>query len=560
MKKKLYVLILCCSAWYISLAQPILGFTQETTITGLTGLVDIVNANDGSNRLFLVQRNGIIKIWNGTTVLATPFIDISATIVSGGEQGLLSLAFHPGYAGNGYFFVYYTNTSGNISVARYSVSANPNIAINAGTVLLTIPHPTFSNHNGGKLNFGTDGYLYFGTGDGGSSNDPNQNGQSITSLLGKMIRIDVNGFATSNPFYSIPPTNPFLVPGDGVADEIYALGLRNPWRWSFDRLNGDMWIADVGQNAWEEINHRTAGSTAGLNYQWRCQEGLHPNTATGIQPCTLTAGSSTAPVYEYFHNSAGGFSVTGGNVYRGAEFADLQGWYICADYVRPNAFMVKPNGMGGYLTAVQSTGVPANISGFGEAENGILYAGTLSGAVYKVVLSGILPIKLFSFTGSYQSNNDILKWSASIDPTQLRFDIEKSIDGTRFTSIGSVLPQTLGSTASYQFSTVPVNDEKRFYRLKITYADGTVQYSSIIEINNRINDKIRVVNMGNGQLQLNTPYPLKQLHIINNTGQKVKSFTVVNAGSQVLQTGHLPAGIYVVQCIGEKVESFKVIL
>ncbi len=560
MKRKFYALLFSCSAFGFATAQPILAFTQATTITGVTGLVDIVSANDGTNRLFLVQRNGIIKIWNGSAVLATPFIDISTTISAGGEEGLLSLAFHPNYATNGYFFLYYTNTSSNIALSRYSVSANPNIAVNAGTVLLTIPHPTFTNHNGGKLNFGPDGFLYFGTGDGGSSNDPNQNSQNIASLLGKMLRIDVNGFATANPFYSIPPTNPFLVPGDGVADEIYALGLRNPWRWSFDRLNGDMWIADVGQNAWEEINYRPAESTAGLNYQWRCSEGLHPNTASGIQPCNLTVGSSTPPVFEYFHNSAGGFSVTGGYVYRGAEFTDLQGWYICADYVRPNAFMVKPNGIGGYQTAVQSIGVPANISTFGEAENGTLYAGTLSGTVYKVVLSGFLPVTINSFTGNYQNNTDVLQWRASIGPTQLRFDMEKSIDGTRFTAIGSVLPQTLITTASYQFSTVPVNDAKRFYRLKITYADGMVQYSSIVEINNRISDKIRIVNIGNGQLQLTTPYPIKQLYIINNTGQRVKFFTSVNAGSQMLQTGYLPAGIYWVQCVGEKMESFKVIL
>ena len=560
MKKTRFTLILFCIAGLFSKAQPILGFTQETTITGITGLVDIVSANDGTNRLFLVQRNGIIKIWNGSSVLATPFIDISTSIAAGGEEGLLSLAFHPNYASNGYFFLYYTNTGSNIAMARYSVSANPNVAVNTGTVLITIPHPSYTNHNGGKLNFGTDGYLYFGTGDGGSSNDPNQNSQNITSLLGKMIRIDVNGFATSNPFYSIPPTNPFLVTGDGVADEIYALGLRNPWRWSFDRLNGDMWIADVGQNAWEEINYRAFGSAAGLNYQWRCQEGLHPNTAAGIQPCSYTAGISTPPVHEYFHNSTGGFSVTGGYVYRGLEFTDLQGWYICADYVRPNAFMVKPNGMGGYQTAVQSIGVPANISTFGEAENGTLYAGTLSGAVYKVVLTGFLPVKINSFTGSYQNNTDVLLWIASIDPSQLRFDIEKSTDGTRFTGIGSVLPQTLGNTASYQFSTVPVYDEKRFYRLKIVYVDGTVQYSSIIEIKNRISEKIKVVNIGNGQLQLITQYPLKQLHIINNTGQKVKSFTSINAGSQVIQTGKFPAGIYWVQCVGEKLESFKVFL
>ncbi|MES2776446.1 MAG: PQQ-dependent sugar dehydrogenase [Bacteroidota bacterium] len=561
MKKIYFLLLISCSTFFLARSQPILGFAQEMSITGVSPLVEIVNANDGSNRLFLVQQNGTIKVWNGTSVLATPFLNVSGIISysPGGERGLLSMAFHPGYSGNGYFFIYYTNTAGSLTLARYSISANPNVANTSGTVLLTIPHPGASNHNGGKLNFGTDGFLYFGTGDGGSSNDPNQNGQNIASLLGKMLRIDVNGFATSSPFYTIPPTNPFLVPGDGVADEIYAMGLRNPWRWSFDRLTGDMWIADVGQNAWEEINHRTPANAAGVNYQWRCMEGMHLNTATGVQPCNLTVGVSTPPVYEYFHNSAGGFSITGGYVYRNtAEYADMLGWYICADYVRPNAFMVKPDGMGGYLSAVQPFGVPANITTFGEAENGMLYAGTAAGGVYKVVLAGLLPIKLLSFTAAFKNGTDNLQWTTTLDPSLVRFDIENSVDGIRFSNVGSALPQTSGITATYQFNTTPLNSENRFYRLKMVYADGTLQYSPVVQVNSRRVEKIVVMYNGSGQIKLNTPYPLRQINLINNAGQKVKSFTGINAGSQVLETGKLPAGIYWLQCVGEKVENLKV--
>ncbi|MEO7311922.1 MAG: PQQ-dependent sugar dehydrogenase [Chitinophagaceae bacterium] len=559
--KNIYILLLCCSSWFLASSQPILSFTQQPTVTGVTTLVDIVNAKDGSNRIFLVQQNGIIKIWNGTSVLATPFLDISNIIAysAGGERGLLSLAFHPNYSTNGYFFVYYNNTGGSITVARYSVSGDANVATSAGTVLITIPHPTYANHNGGKLNFGPDGYLYFGTGDGGSGDDPFQNSQSTTALLGKMLRIDVNGFATAAPFYTIPPTNPFLTPGDGIADEIYDLGLRNPWRWSFDRLNGDMWIADVGQNAWEEFNHRTAGNTAGRNYQWRCMEGLHVNNASGVQPCTLSAGASTAPIYEYTHDNAGGFSVTGGYVYRNPnEFADMYGWYIAADYVKPNAFLLKPNGSGGYLSAVQPFGVPANITTFGEAENGTIYAGTHSGGVYKVILSGLLPVKLVSFSGSYLNGNDDLQWTATTDLSLLKFEIEKSEDGLRFASVGSVVAKTSGSMASYQFATLPLHADTRFYRLKMIYDNGSLIYSPIVKLNSRITEKIIVLYDGNGQIRLNTPYPIRQINVVNSAGQKVKVFSNVQSGSQVLETGHLPTGIYWVQCMGDEVENYKI--
>ena len=562
--KKIYVILSLLLHSLLLKSQPVLVFTQVPTITGVSSLVDVVSSKDGTNRFFLVQQNGVVKIWDGASVLATSFLDLSGIISTGSERGLLSIAFHPGYSNvsNNYFFVYYTGTNGDIKIARYRRSGNPNVADPAsGVVILTIPHSTYGNHNGGKLNFGADGFLYFGTGDGGSGNDPLQNGQKITSLLGKMLRIDVNRFAISAPFYDIPPTNPFLVAGDGIQDEIYALGLRNPWRWSFDKLTGDMWIADVGQNTWEEVNFRTAANAAGINYQWRCMEGMHLNTASGIQPCTITAGTSTPPVYEYPHTSAGGFSITGGYVYRSTSssgFPAMQGWYICADYVLPNAFLIKSDGIGGYVTGVQNTGIPGNITTFAEADNGDLFAASINGAVYSVTTSTMLPIKLFSFTANYQNGNDILQWASSIDPSLSRFEIERSVDGTRFGSIGTTLPQTIGNTASYQFSAAPATAGTRYYRLKMLYNNGTVQYSSVIKINYLVIEKIRVRYEGNGQLQLSTPFSIMQINIMNNGGQKVKSFTNVKAGSQVLQTGNLPAGMYWVQCVGDRVENFKI--
>ena len=248
----------------------------QTVTTGLSSPVDVVNA--GGSDLFIVQQGGIIRRWNGTVL--SNYINISSVLPAspGGEQGLLSVAFHPQYASNGYFFVLYTNSSGNPTLARYRRNLLDPLIGDPATaqVLLTLVKPvSYTNHNGGKLIFGTDGMLYLGTGDSGSGGDPGNLAQNPNSLFGKMLRINVNGFATSAPFYAIPADNPFLTPGDGIADEIYNMGLRNPWRWSFDRLNGDFWIADVGQGNYEEVNHITAASAAAVNYGWRCREGMH---------------------------------------------------------------------------------------------------------------------------------------------------------------------------------------------------------------------------------------------------------------------------------------------
>jgi len=303
MKKVLFfivqaALLSATSLFNSSAAQPVIGFSPFIT-SGLSAPVDIANAGDGTNRLFIVQQNGVIRIHDGTSLLPTPFLNISTIITTGGERGLLSLAFHPDYENNRYFFVYYTNLSGDITIARYQADVvNPNTADPlSGVVLMNIPKP-FSNHNGGDLNFGPDGYLYFGTGDGGSGGDPFNFSQTGTSLLGKMIRIDVSNFSTP-PYYTIPPDNPY-VSDPNVDDHIWALGLRNPWRWSFDRSTGNMWIADVGQSALEEINFRTAGATGGINYGWRCYEGNQAYNTTGCLP----QSNLIQPIFVYPHSGA----------------------------------------------------------------------------------------------------------------------------------------------------------------------------------------------------------------------------------------------------------------
>lgn len=343
----------------------------EEFVTGLTSPVEITNAND--SRLFVVQQDGIIKIIqpNGT-INTTNFLNIGSKITFGGERGLLGLAFHPQYSTNGYFFVYYNNLSGNIIVARYSVSStDPNVADPASEkILLNIPKP-FDNHNGGSIHFAPDGKLWIITGDGGSGGDPNNNAQNKNVLLGKMLRIDVDA---TGP-YNIPPDNPFAGAGVDGADEIWAYGLRNAWKFSFDLTTGNAMIADVGQGAIEEINKMPI-TTAGLNYGWRCYEG---NNAYNTAGCAAQS-TMTFPVAVYNH-SGGKCSITGGYVYRGSQYPSLQGKYFFADYCSSQIGMLDTNNTITWTTPYSGN----NFSTFGEDYQKGLYVADLSnGKIFKI--------------------------------------------------------------------------------------------------------------------------------------------------------------------------------
>jgi glucose/arabinose dehydrogenase len=325
-------------------------------------------------RLFILEQPGRIRIVENGTLLPTPFLDLVGQISSGGERGLLGLAFHPSYATNGFFYVYYTALNGDLTIERYTVSASPNSA-NEGSahVIITAPHSSQTNHNGGMLAFGTDGKLYIGTGDGGGGGDPDENGQDLGTLLGKLLRIDVDA---ADP-YQIPPDNPFVATA-GARGEVWALGLRNPWRWAFDRPAGRLHIADVGQSAWEEVNVMPA-ATGGLNYGWDVMEGLHcyePSSGCGQSGLTL-------PVLEYGHGE--GCSITGGFVYRGAAIPSLQGTYFYADYCAGwvRSFRYANNA----ATEQQewAFGALGNILSFGEDADGELYILSANGAVYRIM-------------------------------------------------------------------------------------------------------------------------------------------------------------------------------
>ena len=355
-------------------------------VSGLTQPIFATHAGDGSGRLFIVQQGGEILIWDGTTLNPTPFLDVSGIIKISGEQGLLGLAFDPQYASNGYFYIVYTDQSsvGDDVLARYQVSSgDPNVANAASAqILLTISEPE-TNHNGGMIAFGPDGYLYFGLGDGGGGGDQHGtigNGQDTTTLLGKILRLDVSTFP-----YTIPPTNPFY--GSATdKQEIWAYGVRNPWRFSFDKMTGDLYVGDVGQSAAEEIDFQAAGASGGANYGWRIREGdLCYNPSSG---CGTPTGY-VPPVTTYDHNS--GCAVTGGYVYRGSAFPALAGVYLYGDYCSGNLWGLYKNSSNQWTTSlIKSTGY--NISSFAEDEIGELYIVDYGGQLIHITESPVVTV------------------------------------------------------------------------------------------------------------------------------------------------------------------------
>jgi glucose/arabinose dehydrogenase len=352
-------------------------FHWMTVASGLDKPLGLIHAGDGSGRLFIIEQEGLIHIFQNGELIPDPFIDIRDRVEdSNNEQGLLGLAFHPSYAKNGLFFVNYTGRGGDTNISKFSVSSDANIADpDSETILLRIKQP-FANHNGGHLLFGSDGYLYIGTGDGGSGGDPDGNAQNLYSLLGKMLRIDVDH---GEP-YAVPADNPYAY--GGGRPEIWAIGLRNPWRYSFDRATGDLYIADVGQNKWEEINYLAANNTRipseEWNYGWDYWEAAHP--FEGTPPAGIMM---LAPIWEYDHSK--GCSITGGIVYRGT-FPEWQGIYIYGDFCNGTIWGLLRDPQGDWMNSVLfQTG--SNITSFGEDESGELFMVDRSGDVFQLVKS-----------------------------------------------------------------------------------------------------------------------------------------------------------------------------
>jgi len=443
-----------------------LGGLPAIMLTPLPGTVSspmhVTVPGDGSGRLFVVEQTGMIRIYDNGTLLPTPFLDIHTLVTCCGEQGLLSMAFHPDYTTNGYFYVYYINnlvSPGDITIARYSVSGDPNVADpNSAQILVVIPHPTNSNHNGGQLFFGpTDGYLYAGTGDGGAGGDPPNNAQNLQVMLGKILRFDVDGTgavpcgqSAAMP-YAIPPSNPFA--GSATdCKEIWAYGVRNPWRYSFDRATSDLLIGDVGQDAYEEIDFQPAASAGGENYGWRRMEGFHCyNPGSNCDD-----GSLTLPVLEQPH-TAGWCAIIGGYRYRGTAIPGLVGTYLYSDNCLGDIYSGTQAGDGSWSTALlKSTSL--SVSGFGQDEAGELYVCDLGGGkVYRVdpspypvpAAASLSPAAViagdpgFTLTvnGSGFVYGSVVRWNGSDRPTTF-------VSGTKLTAAIPASDITSAGTAS----------------------------------------------------------------------------------------------------------------
>jgi glucose/arabinose dehydrogenase len=350
-----------------------LTFTQVAA--GLASPVAIVHAGDGSGRLFVVEQGGQIRILSGGILEPTPFLNISGRLVSGGEQGLLGLAFPPSYFGKAYFYVNYTRIlDGSTVVSRFHLPADPNAADPASEeVLLVVPQPA-GNHNGGQLAFGPDGFLYIALGDGGGGNDQFGNGQNPATLLGSLLRLDVE--AGVNP-YLVPPDNPFVV-DPAALDEIWATGLRNPWRFSFDRLSGDLYLGDVGQGSIEEIDFQPAASLGGENYGWNILEG--PACFLPAVGCVPPAGY--VPPVAFYDHTLGNCSVTGGYVYRGPGNPGMQGRYFYGDFCSGRVGALRQVGNVWENQLIADT--TFSISSFGEDEAGRLYLADYGGTIFRI--------------------------------------------------------------------------------------------------------------------------------------------------------------------------------
>ena len=467
-------------------------------------------------------------------------MDLSTVIAQGSERGLLSMTFHPSYNGttNRDFFVYYTRSSdGGLTVARYRTHPTDPNAIDpaGGTVLITpIDHSSFDNHNGGDLNFGPDGFLYLTTGDGGGGGDPAENAQNPASLLGKLLRIDVNA--------TIP-----------ITPTVVDIGLRNPFRWSFDKNTGDAWIGDVGQGAWEEINIKPAGSS-GLNFGWDCYEGNTPFEITADCPAI---GSITFPSHVYAN--PGGASVIGGFVYRGTEIAALQGSYIATDYSSGNIFRRSPGGI--WFT---QPGGQAGISSFGEAPDGTLYAvSQFSDDLYKVIVTGVLPVKLINFSGKRNDNISELSWKTATEQNTARFRIEFSTTASNFQNAGIVIASRDPNGSNYSFQHRFNTNSDLYYRLAIEEDDGQIAYSSIIRLSSgKKGFKIYPTVIKNGILNIKTEIPASKLQILSANGAMVfKKELNAFTGTTAISIPQFSKGIYIVQVhTGDGIKREKIII
>ncbi len=556
MKRNFVFSILVCITYISSGQAPILDFELQTLVPPVAGQpalvdpVDIAAAEDGSGRLFIVEKRGTVRIVKNDTVRAAFFLDVRpGGIYTGGECGLLGLAFHPNYPTSPYIYVYYMKGSGTQSMSRISRftlnSGNPNDMLeNTELVILEFnSHPGESNHKAGDLAFGPNGYLYIAVGDGGGGGDPGENGQDGQELLGKILRIDINN---GSP-YSIPANNPF-VNNANVRDEIWAMGMRNPWRLSFDRETGDLWIGDVGQGAWEEIDFEPAGFAGGNNYGWDCYEA---SSATSDTAGCQGMSNYDFPLFAYPRNCnqgcpyGTGTCIIGGFVYRG-QFPSMQGYYICADNGTERIWLI--DGTDTTTTTMQLGGTMFDqLSSFGEDDNGELYAVSMLDNLYRIVPDGFLPIYLTRFDLIPREETVDLRWSLQNVADITSFTLERSTDGIYFRTIGTVAPEK--DKFNYTFTDVAPESKINYYRLIYTLFDGGAQISEVRTVDRRhynISSEVHTHVGGGLAVTLHGEVGESKVSTYASDGRFVGSQDIDEVTNEISGTQDLHDGVYIV--------------
>src|SRR3972149_991417 len=555
-----FILFLSCSEK--SLPQ----YTLQEAFPNLTfsGPLDLQNAGDGTDRIFVVEQSGKIYVFENNTgvTVKKKFLDITDSVSSGGEMALFGLAFHPNYENNGYFYVNYTKSSPyrRTLIVRFQVSnANPDSADRSSSkILMEIAQP-FSNHNGGQLAFGPDGYLYIALGDGGSGGDPQGNAQNKSSLLGKLLRIDVDQTQGSIN-YAIPLNNPYKNNTQGFKEEIYAYGLRNPWRFSFDSPTGRLWCADVGQNAWEEIDLIVKGG----NYGWRCYEGNHNYDLSG---CTDT--NYIFPVWEYSHSD--GVSITGGYVYRGPNLPDLYGKYIYGDFGTRKIWALTYDGINPPTNKLLLTS-SVSIASFGVDINNELYVVGYNGIIYRFIptASIIAPTNLRYTVNS--PNSITLNWNDNSN-NENGFRIERKVGSENFVLLESVDENIITFTDNSVVDTQMYS--YRVYAYNSTASSGFSNTTSVVtEIPvelNAIPDKFQLIqnypNPFNPSTKIHFTLSNRQvvtLKIYDTLGREIETLLSDDkpAGyyEVVWNSGYFPSGVYFCQLKSEDYTDTKKLL
>ena len=518
------------------------GIALEPFASGLTNPIDVTHAGDGSGRLFVNEQAGKVRILDATGAIVGTYLDISGRISAGGERGLLGLAFAPDYATSGRFYVYYTNPMGSSVVSRFTTAtpASNDASAAVEEVLLTFAQP-YTNHNGGDLAFGPDGLLYVASGDGGSANDPQALSQDLSSLLGKILRLDVSG-ATG---YSIPPGN-----YPGAAPEVFAAGLRNPWRMSFD---GDaLYIGDVGQNAREEIDILRT-TDLGANFGWVCYEGSRDNTGvpSAARSNCQPYASYVAPYYEYPHSV--GRSVTGGAVYRGSDYPQLRGVYIAADFVFGTGFAIR--GTGANQEVYTTPGFGNQLAGFGESQDGELFAVSYSGTVSRVVSTVPVPATLVSVSAQRDGACEVTaRWEAATERNVAYYEVQVGAVGASGITWAAFAKTPATGKGEYA-ATVAPPPGATYLRLRTVDEDGGSELSGAVVIEGRCGASARVwpnpVRLG-GRATLVAEAAGGPVRLSDAAGRLLWTGEVGVDREVALPTAGLSAGTYVLTVGGER--------